>query len=106
MYIVQCLKSIQRQPSDDPQSRSIYAFPEGPFLTTEDFEALFDSYDVLGIQTVPIAYLTQALTAVGVENADGIIKDHYPELVQEQYINKVTFVYVCEEEHRRLGFSY
>ena len=56
-YIVQCLKAIQRQPSDDPQSRGIYGFPEGPFLTTEDFEALFDSYDVLGIQTVPIAYL-------------------------------------------------
>jgi hypothetical protein len=55
---------------------------------------------------VPIAYLAQALTSVGVENADTIIKDHYPELVQESYINKVTFVYVLEEEHRRLGFSY
>ncbi len=55
---------------------------------------------------MPIAYLAQALTAVGVENSDAIIKDHYPELVSEQYINKVTFVYVCEEEHRRLGFSY
>lgn len=75
-------------------------------MTTEDFEALFDSYDVLGIQTVPIAYLAQALAAVGVENSEAIIKDHYPELVQEQYINKVTFVYVCEEENRRLGFSY
>ena len=30
----------------------------------------------------------------------------WPELVQENYINKVTFVYVLEEEHRRLGFSY
>jgi len=28
-----------------------------PFLVTEDFEAIFESYDVLGIQTVPIAYL-------------------------------------------------
>jgi hypothetical protein len=43
---------------------------------------------------------------VGVEDADRIIKEHYPELVQESYINKVTFVYVLEEEHRRLGFSY
>ena len=107
LYIIQCLKNIQRQPhNDDPQSRSLYQFPEGPFLTTEDFEALFDAYDVLGIQTVPIAYLAQALSSVGVENAETIIKDHYPELVQESYINKVTFVYVLEEEHRRLGFSY
>jgi hypothetical protein len=55
---------------------------------------------------VPIAYLTQALSSVGVEDADRIIKEHYPELVQESYINKVTFVYVLEEEHRRLGFSF
>ena len=55
---------------------------------------------------MPIAYLSQALTSVGVENSEAIIKEHYPELVQESYINKVTFVYVLEEEHRRLGFSY
>jgi hypothetical protein len=47
--------------NDDPHSRALYTFPEGPFLTTEDFEAIFDSYDVLGIQTVPISYLGQAL---------------------------------------------
>jgi hypothetical protein len=27
-------------------------------------------------------------------------------LTQEDYVNKVTFVYVIEEEHKRLGFSY
>ena len=107
MYIVQCLKNIQRLPQqDDPLSKQLYNFPEGPFLATEDFEAIFDAYDVLNIQTVPISYLTQALAAVGVENGEQIIKERYPELAQEDYINKVTFVYVLEEEHRRLGFSY
>ena len=43
---------------------------------------------------------------MGVENGASIIKERYPELEQEDYINKVTFVYVLEEEHRRLGFSY
>jgi len=84
----------------------LYNFTEGPFLTTDDFEAIFDAYDVLGIQTVPIAYLSQALSAVGVENGQQIIKERYPELTQEDYVNKVTFVYVIEEEHKRLGFSY
>ena len=92
--------------NEDPHSRQLYNFPEGSFLTTEDFEAIFDSYDVLSIQTVPISYLGQALTAVGVEHGDQIIKERYPELEQEDYINKVTFVYVLEEEHRRMGFSY
>ncbi len=36
----------------------MYQFPE-PFLNTEDFEAIFESYDILGIQTVPISYLYQ-----------------------------------------------
>ena len=55
---------------------------------------------------MPIAYLSQALGAVGVENGQQVINERYPELVQEDYINKVTFVYVLEEEHRRVGFSY
>ena len=75
-------------------------------MTTDDFEAIFDSYDVLGIQTVPISYLSQALGAVGVENGRQILKERYPELEAEDYVNKVTFVYVLEEEHRRLGFSF
>jgi hypothetical protein len=58
---------------------------------------------LLGKDVVPPSSIC---VAVGVENAETIIKDHYPELVQESYINKVTFVYVLEEEHRRLGFSY
>jgi hypothetical protein len=104
---VQCLQNIQKMSiNEDPHSRQLYNFPEGPFLSTEDFEAIFDSYDVLGIQTVPISYLGQALQAVGVENGEGIIKERYPELEHEDYINKVTFVYVLEEEHRRVGFSY
>ena len=49
MYIIQCLKNVQRVKSeDDPHSNQLYQFPE-PFLTTEDFEAIFESYDILGI---------------------------------------------------------
>jgi hypothetical protein len=46
------------------------------------------------------------LKVVGVENGERIINDRYPELVQEETINKVTFVYVLEEEHKRVGYSY
>jgi hypothetical protein len=41
-----------------------------------------------------------------VENGERIINDRYPELVQEETINKVNFVYVLEEEHKRVGYSY
>ena len=49
LYIVQSLKNIQRVAQQDPLSNQLYSLPEGPFLTTEDFESIFDSYDVLGI---------------------------------------------------------
>ncbi len=49
-YIVQCLQNIQKMSvNEDPHSRQLYNFAEGPFLGTDDFEAIFDSYDVLGI---------------------------------------------------------
>ena len=60
----------------------------------EDFESVFDSYDVLGIQSVPITYLAQALQVVGVENAQEVLVTRYPELVKEEYVNKVSFVFV------------
>ena len=41
----------------------------------------------------------------GVVRAAEIIEQRYPELVKEESINKVTFVYVLEEEHKRLGYS-
>ena len=76
------------------------------YLVQEDFENIFDSYDILNIQTVPIAYLCQALQVVGVENAEKILLERYPELCKEEYVNKVSFVYVLQEEHNRLGYSF
>ena len=46
------------------------------------------------------------LQVVGVENGRQVIEQRYPELVAEETVNKVTFVYVLEEEHKRCGFSY
>eukprot|EP00347_Sterkiella_histriomuscorum_P014982 403358764 len=105
LFIIESLKNVQKVKPDDPHSNQIYQMQE-PFLSTEDFEAIFESYDILGIQTVPIAYLIQALHVVGVENGKQVLENRYPELVQEETINKVTFVYVLEEEHKRVGFSY
>ena len=47
-YIVEELKNIQKVKPEDAHSNAIYQFPKR-FLTTEDFEAVFDSYDVLAI---------------------------------------------------------
>lgn len=53
-----------------------------------------------------LPFISKALGAVGVENGWQVLLERYPELVQEETINKVTFVFVLEEEHKRAGFSY
>ena len=96
------LQSIRKKDfkKDDPHNENIYEFSE-PFLDQDDFEAIFDSYDVLGIQTIPKSYLFHALRTVGVEDSDEIVASRYSELLDEDTINKVSFVFVLDQEHRR-----
>ena len=103
--ILKMLKSLQRKNMGnfDPHNKTLYQF-ESEFLQEEDFEAIFDSYDVLGMQQIPKAYMYHALKMVGVEDAESVINERYAELVEEDTINKVSFVFVLETEHRRLGF--
>ena len=75
-------------------------------MKIEDFEAMFDSYDVLGIQTIPRSYLEHALKMVGCDNAAHILQERYSEVMAEETINKVSFVFILAEEHKRTGFSY
>lgn len=46
------------------------------------------------------------MKVVGIENGANILQERYPELANEETINKVSFVYVLDEEHKRGGFSY
>ena len=43
---------------------------------------------------------------VGVENPEEVLSTRYPELCKEEYVNKVSFVFVLQEEHQRLGYSF
>ena len=106
-YLLDSLKSLQKQDfsKDDALNKNIYKFSE-PFLKIEDFEAIFDSYEVLGVQTVPCKYLEHALKMVGIENAASILQERYTEIMAEETVNKVSFVFVLSEEHKRAGFTF
>ena len=103
--ILKMLQSIQRKQfnKQDPHNNSLYQF-QSQFLTTEDFEAIFDSYDVLQIQQIPVSYMYHALKIVGVEQAELIIAERYRNMLEDDTINKVSFVFILEQEHRRNGF--
>ena len=107
-YVLATLKSIQvmsnaERKADDPLNKNIYRF-EKPFLNREDFEAMFDAYDVLDVRAVPLKFLEHAMEQVGVANPPEVIKQRYSELYQEDTVNKVSFVFVLENEHKRLGY--
>ena len=101
------MKAIQNHDAskEDSLNKNLYKFNDR-FLNQEDFIAIFESYDVLGVQTVPVIYLEQALKMVGCEDAADILATRYPEIVTDGTVNKVSFVFVLQEEHKRSGFSY
>ena len=103
--VLKMLQSLRKKDfkKEDPHNENIYEFAE-PFLEQEDIEAIFDSYDVLGIQTIPKSYLFHALKTVGVEESDEVVQQRYAELLDEDTVNKVSFVFVLDQEHRRQGF--
>ena len=103
--VLKMLQTIQKKnfAKQDPHNKQLYQF-QNQFLNQRDFESIFDSYDVLGIQQIPKSYLAHALRVVGVDQADKIIEERYSDLVEDDTINKVSFVFVLEQEHKRLGF--
>lgn len=74
-------------------------------MTQEDFEAMFNAYDMMNLHYIPVSYLIDGLKAIGVPNPDQLVQTKYKEVVEEGQVNKVTFLYVMEEEHKRKGFS-
>ena len=43
---------------------------------------------------------------VGCDEAKSILNERYTEIMAEETVNKVSFVFVLAEEHKRLGFSF
>ena len=41
---------------------------------------------------------------VGVDQAEEIIEERYGNMLEDDTINKVSFVFILEQEHRRNGF--
>ena len=59
---------------------------------------------MLQIQQIPVSYLFHALKIVGVDQAEEIVSERYASMLEDETINKVSFVFILEQEHRRNGF--
>jgi hypothetical protein len=66
---------------------------------------MFQTYDVLNLHHIPTTYLIDALTSCGVPEAEALVNEKYADAVEEGHVNKVTFLYILKEEHKRYGFT-
>lgn len=66
---------------------------------------MFNAYDIMNLHYIPVAYLIDGLNSIGVPDAENVVKTRYKDTLEEGQVNKVTFLYVMEEEHKWQGFS-
>mmetsp|Transcript_15199 Transcript_15199/g.16915 ORF Transcript_15199/g.16915 Transcript_15199/m.16915 type:complete len:176 (+) Transcript_15199:3-530(+) len=102
--IVNLLKKVNKKIS--PENKEVIWDFGSNYLEIGDFETLFDTYDVLGVHHIPVSYMVDALAVVGVPEAKQLVEIKYPEILEEGHVNKVTFLYIIEEEHRKSGFAF
>ena len=46
------------------------------------------------------------MQVVGIQEPEKILAERYPEICKDEYVNKVSFVYILQEEHNKLGYSF
>ena len=47
---------------------------------------------------IHVSYLAEGLKAIGVPNPQ-LVLEKYKDAVDDEFVNKITFLYVMEEEH-------
>jgi hypothetical protein len=89
------------------------------FIKKDDYDAMFDSYDILNLKAIPFCYLLQgkflfcfclilhqALEVIGVPDPEFVMEQKYPEVKPDSTIGKKQFVTILSREQRRYGYSF
>uniref|UniRef100_A0A7S3NBV2 Uncharacterized protein n=1 Tax=Euplotes harpa TaxID=151035 RepID=A0A7S3NBV2_9SPIT len=103
--IINLLKNVKKKKISPNTEEIIWDFGSS-YMDVNDFEALFDTYDVLNVHNIPVSYMIEVLDVCGVPDARKLVETKYPEVAEEGHVNKVTFLYIIEEEHRSKGFGF
>ena len=75
------------------------------YFTSEDFETMFDSYEIGGEGNVDYPCLLQALTIAGVNNPEKALSEDFPQIKSTSYIAKPQFANIMMTEFSKRGFS-
>mmetsp|Transcript_21820 Transcript_21820/g.39782 ORF Transcript_21820/g.39782 Transcript_21820/m.39782 type:complete len:172 (-) Transcript_21820:1387-1902(-) len=75
-------------------------------FTNEEFELMFETYDLGQDGYVPYFALLQALEAIGVRSPVDVLAQDFPELNIESKVSRPKFVQVLMTEFSKRGYSY
>lgn len=78
---------------------------EPSYFTNEDFEIMFETYDLIKQGFIRFECLIQALSLIGIQNPIEAIRSDFAELSHESKVSRPKFVQVMMAEFTKLGFS-
>ena len=97
-HIAEQLTSIKSQHGNANAHQNAY-------FTSEEFETMFDSYDIAGEGTVDYPCLLQALTIAGVKDPEQALKEDFPQIKSTSMIGRPQFSQVMVLEFGKRGYS-
>ncbi|OMJ86274.1 hypothetical protein SteCoe_12260 [Stentor coeruleus] len=75
------------------------------YLTSGDFETMFDAYDIAGEGSLDYYTLLQAMMVAGVKNPEIYLKQDFPQITEKSMIGKPQFTQIMNAEFTKYGFS-
>ena len=78
---------------------------EPGYLTSEDFELMFDAYDVVGEGTVDYNCLAQSLKVAGIRDPEEVLAKDYQQVRKNSHISKPQFTLILNQEFQKRGYS-
>lgn len=78
---------------------------EPRYFTNEEFETMFEAYDLAGENSVTFDVMSHALCVAGVTSPIDVLREDFPELNSEIRISRPKFVQVMMQEFVKRGFS-
>ena len=79
---------------------------EPKFFTNEEFESMFEVYDLANEGYVSYRVLLQALRVAGIVRPVESLEEDFPELNTESRVSRPKFVQVLMFEFSKNGYSY
>lgn len=78
---------------------------EPSFFNSEDFENMFDAYDIVGDGMVDYECLVQALKVAGVKDAEEALNKDFAQVRKNSHISKSQFTLILNTEFAKRGYS-